>query len=169
MVHVPVDNRHLFETVFLLRVARRERDIVEDAKPHAARRGGMMTGRTHCTENRLIETRDEGIHRIEHPAGCVTSRPQRRRTAHVGVARTQHRDPSFNLSHGGGHIGRGVHQTQFLQRRLPGGDTGRGLPNPVFFQLGTHGLEAGRAFGMPVPGQVEQARFIEQQRGGHEE
>ena len=46
VVHVPVDDHHPLEAAGIERMPRRERDVVEQAEPHRARRQRVVTGRT---------------------------------------------------------------------------------------------------------------------------
>ena len=50
MVDVPIDNQHAGEPVLLLRVARADRNVVEDAEAHAARGSGVMARGPHGAE-----------------------------------------------------------------------------------------------------------------------
>ena len=54
-MHVEIDDRHALDAVAVLRVARRDRRVVEQAEAHRPRRLGVMAGRAHG---------DEGVRRL---------------------------------------------------------------------------------------------------------
>jgi hypothetical protein len=51
MMHVPIDDEHFANAVFLLRIAGCDRDVVHNAKPHSIRRPGMMSRRANQSES----------------------------------------------------------------------------------------------------------------------
>ena len=112
VVHVPVDDHHALEPTRVERVLRRERDVVEQAEAHRARRQRVMSRRAMGAERvrrRAVEQQVDHPHRpaggmqrrlerlraddrvgVEMTAAC-SARPLDRRDVRLGVDRLEHR------------------------------------------------------------------------------
>lgn len=54
VMHVEVDDRDALEPVHVERMPRRDRDVVEEAEAHRARRLRVMAGRPHAAERIVV-------------------------------------------------------------------------------------------------------------------
>ena len=76
VVHVEVDDRHPLEPELLLRVARRDRDVVDEAEAHRAVGQRVVAGRPHEREPAAVDRfeRDPGRQRRRFPRGLRADR-----------------------------------------------------------------------------------------------
>ena len=75
-MHVEIDDRDAVQAVLLLRMARGDGDIVENAKAHRPRGLGVMAGRALCTKA-LSRLADHLIDREHRAAGAAQRRLER--------------------------------------------------------------------------------------------
>jgi hypothetical protein len=69
VVDVPVDDHHPLDPVPALQVARRHRDVVEQAEAHRPVGLGVVTGRAHAGEPVVDLAGHDRVNQGEHPAG----------------------------------------------------------------------------------------------------
>jgi hypothetical protein len=89
VMHVEIDDRDAFRAVPFLRVARRDRDIVEQAEAHRRRGLGMMAGRAHRDERVCDSALHHLIDRLHRAARTAQRRLEAARR-HRGVGIEPH-------------------------------------------------------------------------------
>ena len=166
-MHVEIDDRRAFDVVAVLRVARRDRRVVEQAEAHRPRHLGVMAGRTHG---------DEGVrrflvhHLVDRPHGAAGAAQCRLEAArrHRGVGVEPHHAFAFRR--------RGVADRLDVIHRVAERDDlerrhrrllARQHLEPLVLQRLLDGAQAIRPLGMAERGEVIEAGGMAEEEGGH--
>ncbi len=113
VVHVEVDDRHALEAMHLDRMARGDRDVVEDAEAHRPRAASMVARRPHRAERRGRFFRDHEVGGHDAGAGGA-QRGVQRVAIHRGIGIEVHR--AFFRRHlaDGAHVFQRMHARELL-------------------------------------------------------
>jgi hypothetical protein len=166
VMDVPVDDGDAPESVFPLRVTRRDGDVIEQAESHPAVGRGMVAGRPHRAEGVFPGARDDPVDRVEESAGGGPG-DRERLGAVVRVARAELAvSPAIDLGEDRAQVGVGVDEADLVVRRLASlhrlafGGEARGF-EPV-----EDGGDAARGLRVVIPRVVAGEAAVEEQGGG---
>src|SRR5206468_1165850 len=137
--------------VFLLRITRRNSDIVEQAEAHAGIGRGMMAGRTHDAERVLCFPAGHRIHGIQHAADGLQRYFERAR-ADLGVAGAQGCQAMGYVAPDDLDVLAAVAERELVLARRARPDAQRILDRSLALQRMQHGVAALRTLRMPVSG-----------------
>ena len=165
VVHVPIHDQHASHAVPLLRVARRDGDVVEQAETHPASGVRVMPGRADGAEGVARLAREHGIHRVQHSAHRA-HRDIPGLGRDVGVAGTQVRPPGLDVAPRRLEVLHGVAKQQLVL----GSGAHRGTPHPPE-QSGARksahdGIIPFRPLRMRPSGEVPPAPLVRHQKPG---
>ena len=156
VMHVEIDDRHPFCTMRGLRVACRDRRIVEEAKPHWQGDPGMMARRPQCGKSVFDAAAHDLVHGRRGSADAMANRIKTLR-AHYGVWIEMHSSPCGRRDLDRIGIVRGVN-TQDCRAVKSGGIRPDQRREALVFEGLRYRPDAGGPLWMTRPGIVTQIR-----------
>ena len=162
VVDVPIGDGDALHSVFALRIAGRDRDVVEQAEAHAAMGRGVMAGRTHDAECVLRFALHDEIDGIQAGSGGVQGDFERA-GPDIRVAGAERVRAAFHIVAGDPDVLAGVAKREFVF----GGGARRDVGQLVRAEAANRRIPARGLLGMPGAGVVLFGDRIGQECGVH--
>lgn len=166
-MNVPIQNRDAVQPVNGLCVARGDGDVVENAEPHRAVGGGVMTGRARGAKGIRRVTAHHEVHDVEHAADGV-QRDLSGLPADAYIAVGERPRAAGDLFEHVLHVFLPMCSPHFLERGGAWGNAETTLREPGGFEGGDERIEALRRLRVMQIGFVSLEKRVKKQRGGHQ-